>query len=153
MPGILTYKGPISGLQQASFQWHWGSDGRARTLAYCPAAVTANVHYGLGVSEYGQTANSLSGPGSQVLIGVAEKAASTGDFAWFFVAGEVEVTTASDAFGLGHAVIIHTDETIMSNDADWTQAGTDEFGATTVAEGSAVTSCTVYLAGNRATWS
>lgn len=152
MPGILTYKGPISGLNQASFQWHWGSDGRARTLAYCSTAVTKATPYVLGVSEYGQQAEALGTAGTNVLVGVADESASAGDYAWFIVAGEVEMTVSSDTYALGQGIIVHTDGTVKSGDADYTAAAEDELGAASVAETSAATSVTAYLMGRHVTW-
>lgn len=144
--------GPISDLAQSVPGIHYDGDGRGRKQAYCNSAVTSGTAYVLGGGDHGCEAEAIGAAGTNVLLGVADKAYATGAFGWFIVEGEVDLTTASDAIAtVGYAFKVHTDGTIICTDAAFDASAENEFAVGTQVEATATTH-TVYMLGRHITW-
>ena len=145
---------PISGAGNAQNTGQYTIDGNGRTKvhAYAAAAATAKTLYIMSFGQYGIQNQALSTAATDVHVMVAEKTLSTGEYGWFYLAGEVDVTTASDAQAAeGYMWYVHTDGTIKCRDAAFDDVKIDEFAVGTQIEATG-TEHTMYLTGKTITW-
>jgi hypothetical protein len=145
-------KYPISAVRGNTAGEFLDGDGRLKKWCYAAAAATKGTPYMLQWGALGAQNEALAAAATDVKLMVPEKTLATGDYGWFILEGEVDLTTASDAqAAVGYAWYVHTDATVLCRDAAPDNTKIDEFAVGTQVETTATTH-TVYLMNKLITW-
>ena len=121
-------------------------DGKGLGKVYAKAGttITAGTVYLLSYDEDGREAIAVGTSATNLMAGVAETSLAAGEYGWFIVEGEVEITTPSIATTAGHAAKFTASTGAIADTGAAYSGGADEFGVFTSTD-SADTSHSVYM--------
>ncbi len=122
-------------------------DGKGQGKVYAKAgvAITAGTVYYMSYDEDGREAIAVGTSSAGLMAGVAEVSLAAGEYGWFIVEGEVDITTPSITTTAGNAAkFTATTGAIADKGAAYTGAA-DEFGIFTSTDAVAGTTHSVYM--------
>jgi len=119
--------------------------GRGKVYAKAGAAITAGTVYALSYDEDGREAVAVGTSKTGMMVGVAEKSLASGEYGWFVVEGEIDITTPSITTTAGHAAQFHASTGAIEDSGAAFSGGADEFGVFTSTDSTAGTTHSVYM--------
>lgn len=121
-------------------------DGKGLGKVYAKAgvAITKGTVYVLSYDEDGREAVAVSTSLSGMMVGVAEQSLAAGEYGWFIVEGEVDITTPSITTTAGHAAKFTASTGAIADTGAAFSGSADEFGVFTSTDSSG-TSHSVYM--------
>ena len=119
--------------------------GRGRVYAKAGAAITAGTVYKISYDEDGREAVAVGTSAGGNMVGVAETALASGEYGWFIVEGEVDITTPSITTTAGHAAQFTASTGAIADSGAAYSGAAAEFAVFTSTDSTAATTHSAYM--------